>query len=294
MNNGIVISSNSFFFNGALATINSIRRYNDYPISILNCGLDNTQKDKLVDIGVNIIDITKKLNKNLTQKREWHSDFSVYSSIFGYLSPYENILFLDADTIIFGSLSPFFSNLEGNEVVAVSADIISVHNKKKFCPLHKFLDEKGREKLQLDFPDVNFDKQTFNTGAFAIKSSFLKFLVEKYKYLFVYEKHFKFHDQTFLNLILEIEKKSYFDLGIRYNLTDVPKFLYEFKFSFLKGIYKRLTKKWRVSFKDNDVQFHYDNQKIIVLHYTGSPKPWNLTEHCTGKKIWNIYFAGHE
>ena len=274
MNNGFVFACNSYFYSGLIVTIKSLLRFNpSAKIEVLDTGLSNDQIKDLDSKKIRVIDIKNKFEMHFQNKREWHSDFSVYGSLFIDESSFDNIIFCDSDLLILDDLSEYFSFIQKYKIVATKGDSTkSYFHPNGMVRLKEYVTPKGQEVLN-ELYDINWDYVTFNSGFWGIQKSYYKKLKQKYWYLLEqYESEFTFHDQTFINLTVCLDNRCYYDAGFAYNAVNISKqnSFYNFN-SFLKYIFYMLTRQF---YHVNGLHVSYKGIPVKVLHWTGIGKPF--------------------
>jgi len=230
---------------------------------------------------------------NFKNKRSWHTDFSVYGSLFIEKSSFDNIIFCDTDMLIFCNLDSVFSLIDKYDLVAVKANSInSYFNPKLSVTLDKFVTPSGRSHIEKHIgTKVNWDYITFNSGFWGIKKDYFMYMKQKYWQLMtLYESEFTFHDQTFINLVCCLENKLYYDLGFGYNAVNVGTTnIYTGLKSFVKYLVYKITRQnYRIH---SNQQVSYKGNKVSVLHYTGCNKPFikNRKLYGDGVSLWNTF-----
>lgn len=292
MNNGFVFACNDFFYPGLIVTIKSLLKFNpSAQIEVLDTGLANEQVKDLGSRGIRVIDIKNKLEMHFQNKREWHSDFSVYGSLFIDESSFDNIIFCDSDLLILDDLSEYFSYIQKYKIVATKGNSIkSYFHPNEWVRLREYVTLKGQELLN-ELYDINWDYVTFNSGFWGIQKSYYKELKRKYWYLLgQYEPEFTFHDQTFINLAVCLDNRCFYDAGFTYNAVNIGKRngYYNFK-SFLKFLICKLTNQ---SYYINGVHVSYKGIPVKVLHWTGVGKPFlkgTIRTLGEGKRLWEKF-----
>lgn len=274
MNNGFVFACNDFFFRGLLVTIKSLWKFNPLAkIEVLDTGLSNVQIMELRKRHIQVIDIKEKLQTHFHNKREWHSDFSVYGSLFIDESSFDNIIFCDSDLLILGDLSEYFNLIEKYKVVATKSNSVkSYFNPKYFIPLRKYITEEGQKDMNKQY-DINWDYVTFNSGFWGIQKSYYKELKEAYWHLLEeMEAEFTFHDQTFINLVLCLDNKCFYDAGFGYNAVNIGALN---SYSSSKGLIKYILYKFtQQAYRIKGLSVYYKGLGVKVLHWTGGNKPF--------------------
>lgn len=274
MNNGFVFACNDFFFSGLLVTIKSLWKFNpSAKIEVLDTGLSNEQVMELEKLHIQVIDIKWKLKKHFHNKREWHSDFSVYGSLFIDESSFDNIIFLDSDLLILDDLSEYFRLIERYKVVATKSNSVKCYfNPNASIPLRRYISEKGRKDLDKQY-DINWDYVTLNSGFWGIQKSYYKELKEAYWHLLEeMETEFTFHDQTFINIALCLDNTCFYDAGFGYNAVNIGALN---AYSSIKGFVKYMLYKFtRQAYRIKGLSVYYKGVSVKVLHWTGRNKPF--------------------
>lgn len=275
MNNGFVFAVNDFFYRGLLVTIKSLLKFNPTAkIEILDTGLSEHHLKELECFSnIRVINIKDKINVNFQNKREWHSDFSVYGSLFIDESSFDNIIFCDSDLLVLSDLSEYFEYIERYKVVATKSNSInSYFNPLEQVALRRYVTEKGQKELNKEY-SINWNYVTFNSGFWGIQKAFYKELKQKYWNIFEkYETEFTFHDQTFINLILSIDNICYYDAGIGFNAVNIGQLnMFKNLKTFIKYLFYKISNR---SYKIKGSTISYKDIPIKVVHWTGGDKPF--------------------
>lgn len=292
MNNGFVFACNDYFYPGLIITIKSLLKFNpSAQIEVLDTGLSNEQIKDLDGRNIRVIDIKNKLEMHFQNKRKWHSDFSVYGSLFIDESTFDNIIFCDSDLLILDDLSEYFSFIQKYKVVATKGN----STKSYFHPygmirLREYVTSKGQEILN-GLYDINWDYITFNSGFWGIQKSYYKELKQKYwDLLEKYESEFTFHDQTFINLAVCLDNRCFYDAGFAYNAVNIGK---QNGFHDLKSFLSFLTYKLiNHSYHIKGFHVSYRSIPVKVLHWTGIGKPFlkdSIKTISKGNRLWKEF-----
>lgn len=275
MNNGFVFACNSTFYSGLLITVKSLLKYNPTAkIEVLDTGLDQEQVNELESHDIRVIDIKEKLKAHFHNKRDWHSDFSVYGSLFIDESSFDNIIFCDSDLLILSDMSQYFKCIEKYKVVATKENSINCYFNPRFSyPLRRYVTKKGQQELDNMYLEINWDYTTFNSGFWGIQKSYYKELKDKYWHLLMsLETEFTYHDQTFINLALCLDNQCYYDAGFGYNAVNIGTVnMYKTAKRYVKYLWYKLTNN---SYVINGENVSYKKTPIKVLHWTGGDKPF--------------------
>lgn len=295
MNNGFVFACNSTFYSGLLVTVKSLLKYNSTAkIEVLDTGLDLEQVNELESHDIRVIDIKEKLKAHFHNKRDWHSDFSVYGSLFIDESSFDNIIFCDSDLLILGDLSQYFEYVKKYKVVATKSNSLkSYYNPRFAVSLHRFVTEKGQQELNILYPGINWDYTTFNSGFWGIQKSYYKDLKKRYWHLLMrLETEFTFHDQTFINLVLCLDNQCYYDAGFEYNAVNIGTVnMYKTFKGFIKYLLLKITNNCYTITEEN---VSYKKLPIKVLHWTGGDKPFLKNKDKLfggGISLWRRFMA---
>lgn len=292
MKNGFVFACNGFFYPGLIVTIKSLLKFNPRSnIEVLDTGLSDEQIQHLEANNIRVIDIKRKLKMHFQNKREWHSDFSVYGSLFVDESSFDNIIFCDSDLLILDDLSEYFSFIQKYKVVATKGNSTkSYFHPNGMIRLREYVTPKGQEILN-GLYDINWDYITFNSGFWGIQKSYYKELKQKYwDLLEKYESEFTFHDQTFINLAVCLDNRCFYDAGFAYNAVNIGKQngFHDFR-SFMKFLICKLTNQ---SYHINGLHVSYRDVPVKVLHWTGIGKPFlkdSIRTIGEGNRLWRVF-----
>ena len=292
MNNGFVFACNDYFYPGLIVTIKSLLKFNpSAQIEVLDTGLSNEQIKDLGSRKIRVIDIKNNLEIHFHNKREWHSDFSVYGSLFIDESSFDNIIFCDSDLLILDDLSEYFRYIQKYKIVATKGNSTkSYFHPNGMIRLREYVTPKGQEILN-GLYDINWDYITFNSGFWGIQKSYYKELKQKYWYLLEqYESEFTFHDQTFINLAVCLDNRCFYDAGFAYNAVNIGKRngFYDLK-SFLKFLICKLTNQ---SYHVNGLHVSYRGIPVKILHWTGIGKPFlkdSIRTLGEGSQLWKEF-----
>lgn len=243
-----------------------------------------------------VIDIQEDLNAGFKNKRSWHTDYSVYGSLFVERSSFDNIIFCDTDLLILGNLNKIFKMIELYDIVATKANSIkSYFNPVAQVPLSRYVTQEGQISIEKYLKThINWDYVTFNSGFWGVKKDFFIKLKQKYwPVLQTFESDFTFHDQTFLNLACSLENKLYYDIGFGYNAVDVGTTnIWTDCKTFVKYvIYKIKHQNYLIKIKaQGHSEVSYKGNDVFVLHFTGSNKPFfHRRFYGNAIRLWNDY-----
>ncbi len=258
MDKGIVTAGDSKYFPGIIALINSIRKYHDYPITVLDGGLTRQQVDalELANIPVikpeNIVDLE-------------HPRYSCSNIIFEIdRAGYDQILFLDSDIILLNNISEIFEFIKEYKYVGV-----------KDCSDGLYEGRDPKDWLPLEKGGTNFfmgDHDMMNSGVVGIDRELYRNKLKPHIYKYKEEvKTYQMHDQELLRNISNDANIEYEKIDWKYN-----------------AIYLRSLRQSLKNLKEIGVK---------VLHFAGSlkNKPW-LPEWRGAEEgveeLWKEYYNG--
>lgn len=292
MNNGFVFACNDYFYPGLVVTMKSLLKFNpSAKIEVLDTGLSHNQIKDLNNRKIRVIDIKSKFDMHFQNKREWHTDFSVYGSLFVEETSFDNIIFCDSDLLILDDLSEYFDYIQKYKIVATKGNSVkSYFHPNDEVHLRKYVTARGQEALNKLY-EINWDYVTFNSGFWGIQKAYFIELKQKYWHLLEqYEPEFTFHDQTFINLAVCLDNQCFYDAGFAYNGVNIGQLnaFYNFK-GFLKYLKCKLAGR---SYRINGLRVSYRGIPVKVLHWTGVGKPFLKDSVRTigeGNQLWRNF-----
>lgn len=271
---GFVTKSDVNYFPGLRNLVESLHRTNPgIPITVLNCGLTESQVILLKDKVETIVDL------NIENYKIKEVDFgrftpSIYAAMFLDLVNYDIIFHLDADVVVLANLLSVFDRCKNNSFMGVS-------DYPPLSLLEQIQDEKLVECIAHDYPGIKWEATSFNGGIFCVKKTFYsEKLLPRIREFSQYHLQFKTNDQALLNLAYAShEVEDFNDLGILYNFRPI----------FSRAPHIKLSKSLRA--EDEIIVGEYKREPIKILHFIRENKPWKdgFDKNSLEFTIWNQF-----
>jgi lipopolysaccharide biosynthesis glycosyltransferase len=261
---GVVTTADKYYYDGCVALVNSIKHNTNYPITIIDCGLTLEQKNHL-SIIAKIISSNSKFNIAESEfgKRTGYNGWHFFRL---NESEYDQILFLDSDTLLLSPVDEIFDKLTNYDIAG---------HKAISGPLKKILSKNFTIKYDGDFETINAGVVFTNKNYF---SNIINFINSKN--LLNYSKDYILWDQSLLNLSLSMLNSKIFFTGELYNFCKLNPLYYSNRYKII----------------DNNNVFN-NNIPIKILHFIDQLKPWHVPQINNTpsknlgslKKLWDFY-----
>jgi lipopolysaccharide biosynthesis glycosyltransferase len=275
--NCFVISCDANYYIGALALINSIRNCSDQQIVFIDTGIHHNQKIVIQEKVDKIVDIKIQLSEINFQTKHKYQKVSALASLYSHYSGYEKLIFMDADTLLLDSVDFVFDSLNDFDIVGVRAGVRGYLENYKDHTLSDEIYHDSQSIILSQIPNLNLNGLAINTGFFGINSYVLQEWERRLPDLIPLLQHCKYTDQAIFNILLNSSFFTLKELHFKYNFAGISDSLDEqnLQFKFLLSSSKP--------------QFLYREKPIVVPHFSGKPKPWELSNQSSGSKIWNFF-----
>ncbi len=276
---GIVTLSDEKFFPGALALIKSIRCNSPTPTTVLDTGLTPSQVEQLRALGAEVFKPQRTVDVDVSSR------FGCCYAFFDIAqSPYENILYIDADCLVLQDLSSVFKKVRQHGVVAVSGGPARLLINGKGKPrLGRGLPRDAAGEIEPLFRGIPHSHIVLNTGVVGIKRSLMERVVKEAPRYSAYFQRFAYPDQDLFNIILADLKIGWHDLGYLYNATslnnDSQKTIHDKQRAMFKQLEDNLDLEVseygiRIAKNRNRRGAKVSGKEVAIVHYTSSEKPW--------------------
>jgi lipopolysaccharide biosynthesis glycosyltransferase len=301
---GIVTIGNEGFFPGVVALIKSIRRNCPMPITVIDEGFSNEQKNILLSLNADLMNVHRAIPINSERFVCCYAFFDIDQA------PYDTIIYLDADTIVLQDISELFIKAKKNGVVcSPSNPAKSLEKKFPFNSISEIIKKAGRTEFLHDLKKefgsfTTFHKQfaypRLNTGVVALNKNVLKQIKQSLPKYSKYFSRLQYPDQDLFSLLLA-------EYGIR------PAILpYWFNVTRLHGhpVKSLSPKPWQAAYYGgidisiNEGQLTLVRNKIKggiglsnipakVLHFNSIEKPWrnDVVLREGFKELWQYYYT---
>ena len=288
---GIVTACDKNYFPGVVALIKSINLNSPLPVSVIDQGMTPDQLKQIRTLGANPISVDRCIK--IDDER-----FGCCYVLFDIdMAPYENILYLDADMIVFDDLSHLGKLIAKHGMLwSISNPAKLLRNKRYRPKIYNLVknikniensNEFYREYKNYCGKNLLRRRNTrLNSGILGVKKDLMRKIKKEIpKYNYFLDK-FKYPDQDLLSLI-----KS--DLGIKgYQLS------YEYNACKLHIKSNKIcnarfdNEHLYISENTSIFGLRPDNLKIKILHYNNHEKPWlpNSSLKEGFKEIWEYYY----
>jgi lipopolysaccharide biosynthesis glycosyltransferase/polysaccharide pyruvyl transferase WcaK-like protein len=275
--NCFVISCDANYCIGALALINSIRSCSEQQIVFMDTGIYPDQKIVIQEKVDKIVDIKPQLSEiNFQTKHKYQKVFAL-SSLYSHYSGYEKLIFMDADTLLLDNVDFVFDLLNDFDIVGVRAGVRGYLENYQNHILSDEIYQDSQSIILSQIPNLNLNGLAINTGFFGINSYVLQEWELRLPDLIPLLPHFKFTDQAIFNILLNSSSFTLKELHWKYNFAGISDSLDEQNFQF------------KLFLDSSKPQFLYRGKPIVVPHFSGKPKPWELSNQSSGFKIWNFF-----
>jgi len=272
--------SNENYFRGALTLIKSIRCFSYFPIVFLDAGLNTSQIEELSLEVDEVISIKSVIGKQFNIRHS-HLNPSALASLYSHYANYSKIIYLDVDTILLGNIDFIFDLLLEHDVVAVRAGIINYLEKGNVHTVKDAIAKEAIPEVKEIFPNLDLQAVAFNTGCFGIKTSILKEWEHIYQKIFPLMPYMKYVDQSIFNLFVNAFHVKIKEISYKFNLGGSSQSLQEDN------------RKFKGYVQNGRPIFLYQGNQIIVPHFSGKPKPWEVVNNSPGKQIWDYFAEGN-
>ena len=274
---GFVTKSDANYFPGLRNLVESLHRTNPgIPITVFNCGLQESQVDKLKDKVETIVDLNIE-NYKIKDIDIGRFTPSIYAAMFLEKVEYDIIFHLDADLVVLANLLSIFDRCKNNNFMGVS-------DYPPLSLLDQVEDENLVNYIAHAYPGMKWESTSFNGGVFCVKKTFyVEKMLPRIREFSQYHMQFKTNDQALLNLAYASRGEGDFpDLGILYN----------FRPNFSRAPHIKLSKTSRT--EDEIIVGEFKRKPIKILHFIRENKPWieGFDKNSLEYTIWN-QFSGN-
>lgn len=298
---GVVTACNNGYYPGVVALIKSLKRNSPLPVTVIDQGMEAGQVKHLEELGANVISVTRCIDIDDERFGCCYVLFDIDEA------PYDRILYLDADMLVFDDLSHMDELIKEHKFVYSYENTVKLLNKKRYKGRLRRLFSSWPEGKQFlkDYPEYagirgffRRRESTLNSGILGVDKALfqkLKTGISKYG---PYLDRFRFPDQNLLSLLrIDFGVKGY-ALGYEYNACRIHGHTEK---SVQAELFQHTRKFIELSFEDHRLYLKANHHKrgipannllIKVLHYNNVEKPWKpdvvLAEGF--KEVWEYYF----
>lgn len=275
---GVVIASDSQYFRAVPTFLTSFYRYNSYPVTFLDCGITPEQQKQLCNMVEKIIPINNCIKTTGNIIKGQHLNKSALASLFIHYSGYEEILYLDIDTIVLGKLNPLLESLKDFDIVGVRGGIIRYLKEGKIYTVGDTVSLEGHPQLLKVFPEANLESIATNTGCFAVRALVLEKWQQYYSILLPLLGYYRYVDQSIINILLSTNWFKFSEMPPEYNFAGLGDALNE-------------DGKFDVRFviEQDEPAMYFEDRRLILAHFSGKTKPWNVKNNSPGSQAWQYF-----
>ncbi len=282
---GVVYAADGKYFEGFKTSLRSLRVWHPMlPVTLFDLGLNQSQKEWCEKNNVSLKDLNflKNLNVKIIEKQ--HLTTAAIASLYIYRSDYEEVLFLDADVLILGSIEPFFDGLKTHDIVAVQGSALRRHDSGHSHLVSDEISPQGRIAVAENFSGIDLGHPAINTGCFAAHSSLFESWEPFHGGLFRIFEYFRYADQSAINLLRCYLRPKEKILPAQFDFTGIS----------ITDSWNSIDDRLTLSITDgNKLHVYLDDTRINVLHFSGRNKPWSAFAFTRRSFAWAYFVEDH-
>ena len=207
-----------------------------------------------------------------------HLNKSALSSLFIHYSGYEQILYLDIDTLVLGSLSPMLEALQEVDIAGVRGGVLKYLKEGITHSAGDEVSPEVHEDLLKAIPEIDFKHLAINTGCLAIRASVLEKWQLYYASIFPFLRYFQYVDQSIINILISTGWFKLREMPPEYNFAGLQDALREDSSLNIRFVVE-----------EGEPAIYYEERRLILLHFSGRNKPWNINNKSPGSLAWQYF-----